>query len=113
MQGRPEEKRILKAEPVRVSSDIARLVDSINKRRPIFDERLCSKVAESAGIRTCDAKVFKLFSALVEHYVDDLLTSINHKSHREIMEIDEKLAEAQKDNSGITRDQHQEKTDAA
>ena len=110
---KPEERKILKQEKIEVSDEIGQLIDSLNHKKAIFDERITQKIGETVGLKTSDAKVYKLFSALTENFVDDLLTSINHKRHRELLEIDEKLTEARKDDSWIIRNGSQKKTEFA
>ena len=109
MSGRTEERKILKQEKIEISDEIAHLIDSLNQRKSLVDERVVKKMGDNMGLKTSDAKVYKLFSALTENFVDDLITSINHKRHRELIDIDEKLIEATKE-SKISRDQPQKET---
>ena len=112
MFSKTEERKIIKIEKIEAEEEIVNLIDAINHKKSIFDERIIKKIGENVGLKTSDAKVYKLFSALTEHFVDDFITSINHKRHSELIDIDKKLTEATKD-SLIKRNKSQEKTNPA
>jgi hypothetical protein len=98
-----DERRFIKSEKVNLYDEYRRFFDALKDKTPMVDERIIKKIAKSVGFKTSDEKVYKILSLVSEKFLDDVLTSINHKSKKDIDYIDRKYREAEGDDSGINR----------
>ena len=85
-----EEKKYLKKEPIQLKDQYEKLFQNLHQKRLAFDERISQHMAKKMGVRCADQKVFKLMSVYLEMYLDEILTSINHKNKKEIDNITRK-----------------------
>jgi len=98
----------MKSEKIQLYDEYRRFFDALKDKTPLVDERIIKKIGKSVGFKTSDEKVYKILSLVSEKFLDDVLTSINHKSKKDIDYIDRKYREAESDDSRLIRNAEQE-----
>ena len=94
---RTEDKKPLKVEQIQLGEKYVSLFNALSSRNSLIDERVLREIGKSVGFKSSDEKVYKLMSALTEKFLDDMLTSINHKNIEPIKDITKKVDEARDD----------------
>jgi hypothetical protein len=100
---KPEDRKVIKSEKIVLQDEYRRFFDALKAKSSTFDERIVKKIGKSVGFKTSDEKVYKILSLLSEKFLDDVLTSINHKNKKDIDHIDRKYREAENDDSLLRR----------
>ena len=108
-----DEKRVIKSENIDLNADYIELFTALKDKPKAFDERIVKKMGKEMGFQTSDEKVYKLISLYTESYLDEVLTSINHKNKKEIEAVYRKYKEAEEDDSEVIRDAEEEVSEFA
>ena len=103
-----DEKKFIKSENIDLNADYIELLSALKDKPQVFDERIVKKMGKEIGFQTSDEKVYKLISLHTESYIDEILTSINHKNKKEIEAVFRKFKEAEEDDSKLKRDAEEE-----
>ena len=100
---RHENQRIIKSEQVDINADYIELFKKLKEQPTAFDKSFIRQIAKKEGFQCSDEKVYKLISIYTQMYLDDVLTSINHRNKKQIEEINKKYNEARNESSKLNR----------
>ena len=103
-----DERRLIKSEHIDLNADYIELFAALKDKPKVMDERVIKKMGKELGFQTTDEKVHKLVSLHAEAFLDEVLTSINHKNKKEIEAVFRKFKEAEDDDSELSRDAEEE-----